>query len=133
MFHDTVRDIRLKPVVWRDLVPVTRWEITSELLLPVGWLAASLLAARFGWYPLALLLSFIFFLAGLRVVHNAFHAALGLPRQLNEAVLWVMSLIMLGSLHAVRFNHLRHHKLALGEGDVEGRSAAMPAWRALLF
>lgn len=40
---------------------------------------------------------------------------------------------MLGSMHAVRFNHLRHHRPKLDEGDVEGRAAEMPAWRALLF
>jgi fatty acid desaturase len=127
------RDPRLKPVVWRDLVPVTPFETIAELLLPASWLAASLIATAFGWYPMALLLSFIFFLTGLRIVHNAFHGALGLPSRWNNAVLWAMSVIMLGSLHAVRFNHLRHHRLALGEGDVEGRSAAMPAWRAVLF
>jgi hypothetical protein len=36
-----------------------------------------------------------------------------------------MSLAMLGSLDAVCFNHLRHHRLMLGEEDVEGRSAEM--------
>ncbi|MEO8024911.1 MAG: fatty acid desaturase, partial [Bryobacteraceae bacterium] len=85
------------------------------------------------YYPVALLLSFCFFLTGLRLVHNAFHSALGLSRQATELVLWVMSATMLGSMHAVRFNHLRHHRLRLGDGDVEGRSAEMPAWRALLF
>lgn len=123
----------LRPVAWRDLVPVTRVEIVAELLLPAAWLAASLLVARLGWYLVALGLSFMFFLTGLRIVHNAFHGALGLPRRWNEVVLWMMSLIMLGSMHAVRFNHLRHHRLMLEAEDVEGRSAAMPAWRALLF
>ena len=75
----------------------------------------------------------MFFLAGLRLVHNAFHSALGLSTPATSAVLWVMSAVMFGSMHAVRFNHLRHHRLALGEGDVEGRSAEMPAWGALLF
>jgi fatty acid desaturase len=126
-------DPRLARVAWRDLVGVTRLEVAGELLLPVVWLAASLLAASFHWYIAALLLSFLFFLTGLRIVHNAFHHALGLSRGLSDAVLWVMSFIMLGSLHAVKFNHLRHHRLALGEGDVEGRSASMPAWKALLY
>jgi fatty acid desaturase len=131
--RDIFHDPRLRRVTWRDLVPVTRSEIVSELLLPAVWLAASLVAARFGWYAVALPLSFIFFLTGLRIVHNAFHGALGLPGPADGAVLWAMSLIMLGSMHAVRFNHLRHHRLMLGQDDVEGRSAAMPAWRALLF
>ena len=119
--------------MWRDLVPVAGLEIVGELLLPLTWLAGSLLAAASGYYVIALGLSFMFFLAGLRLVHNAFHSALGLSGPLTSGVLWIMSLVMLGSMHAVRFNHLRHHKLMLGAGDVEGRSAEMPAWRALLF
>jgi fatty acid desaturase len=57
----------------------------------------------------------------------------GLPRSATDALLWLMSMVMLGSLHAVRFNHLRHHRLNLGEDDVEGRSAAMPWWKAFLY
>ena len=75
----------------------------------------------------------MFFLTGLRLIHNAFHSSLGLSRRATEIVLWVMSLMMLGLMHAVQFNHLRHDRLTLGEGDVEGRHAEMPAWRALLF
>ena len=129
IFHDS----RLRAVEWHDLVRVSRGEIVAELLLPTFWLTASLATAAFHWYPVALGLSFMFFLAGLRIVHNAFHRALGLGRRATDAVLWIMSLIMLGSMHAVRFNHLRHHRLMLGEEDVEGRSAEMPGWRALLF
>lgn len=44
-----------------------------------------------------------------------------------------MSLVMMASLHAVKFNHLRHHQLNLGEEDEEGRSASMPGWKALLY
>jgi fatty acid desaturase len=130
---DIFQDPRIRSVCWRDLVPVSRREIVTELLLPTVWLASSLAAAGFGWHILALGLSFMFFLAGLRVVHNAFHHALGLSRFATDLVLWVMSLIMLGSMHAVRFNHLRHHRLVLAEGDVEGRSAEMPWWRAIMF
>ena len=127
------RDPRLKPVEWRDLVVVTRVEVVREILMPIFWLGGSLVAAEAHCYLLAFGLSFIFFLVGLRIVHNAFHGAVGLSGPLNEAVLWAMSLAMLGSMHAVRFNHLRHHRLALGDGDLEGRSALMPWWRALLF
>lgn len=126
-------DQRLRTLPWRDLVPVTRLEIVREPLLPAAWLAASLLAAGYGHRVLALGLSFMFFLTGLRLVHNAFHSALGLSRRGTEAVLWVMSFVMLGSMHAVRFNHLQHHKETLGEDDVEGRHADLPAWRALLY
>ena len=102
-------------------------------MLPAAWLAASLLAAGYGHQIIALGFSFVFFLTGLRLIHNAFHSALGLSRRATDVVLWIMSLVMLGSMHAVQFNHLRHHRLALSKGDVEGRHADMPAWRALLF
>lgn len=127
------RDPRIRSVAWRDLVAVRRKEVIAELLLPSAWLVCSLIAAELGSYVVALALSFMFFLAGLRVVHNAFHHALGLPRWADGIVLWTMSVIMLGSMHAVRFNHLRHHRLAMGEEDVEGRSAEMPWWGALLY
>ena len=130
---DIFRDPRIRSIPWRDLVAVSGRETVTELLLPIWWLASSLFAASLGWYIPALALSFMFFLAGLRVVHNAFHYALGLPRWATDAVLWTMSLVMLGSMHAVRFNHLRHHRLVLGEADVEGRCAQMPWWKALLF
>lgn len=127
------RDPRIRSIPWRDLVPVRRHEVVAELLLPAVWLGASLIAAEFRWYIPALGFSFMFFLAGLRIVHNAFHHALGLSRGATTAVLWIMSVIMLGSMDAVCFNHLRHHRLKPGEEDVEGRSAEMPWWRALLF
>jgi len=135
---DIMRDPRVRAVAWRDLVAVRSVEVVSELLLPTVWLALSLVAAGLCsytsyWYIPALALSFMFFLAGLRVAHNAFHHALGLPRWADTVVLWAMSLIMLGSLHAVRYNHLRHHRLVMGEEDEEGRSANMPWWLAMLY
>ncbi len=129
IFHDP----RLRSVEWRDLISVTRPEILVELFLPAVWLAASLVVAGTRHYILALGLSFIFFLTGLRLVHNAFHSSLGLSCRATDTLLWIISLVMLGSMHAVQFNHLRHHRLTLGEHDVEGRHAEMPAWRALLF
>ncbi|MFZ3214734.1 MAG: fatty acid desaturase [Candidatus Acidiferrales bacterium] len=130
---DIFHDPRLRAVGWRDLVSLTPLEILWEPVLPAAWLAASLLAAAYGHQVIALGFSFLFFLTGLRLIHNAFHSALGLSRRATDVVLWIMSLAMLGSMHAVQFNHLRHHRLTLSEGDVEGRHAEMPAWRVLLF
>src|SRR5947209_8435107 len=89
----------LREVAWRDLVTLRSGEVVRELLLPVPWLVLSLVAADFGLYPLALALSFVFFLAGLRVVHGACHCAIGLSRRASELVLFVLSLVMLGSMH----------------------------------
>jgi fatty acid desaturase len=130
---DIFHDPRLRSVAWKDLAAVSPREIVWELLLPATWLSASLLVAGSGHYVLALGLSFMFFLTGLRLVHNAFHFAVGLSRRATGGILWLLSLVMLGSMHAVKFNHLRHHNLILDDRDVEGRSALMPAWRALLL
>src|SRR5882724_5347999 len=90
----------VRQVAWRDLVALTSVEVVRELVLPVPWLAASVAAAAFSFYPLALAFSFVFFLAGLRVVHGACHYALGLSRHPTEITLFVLSLVMLGSMHA---------------------------------
>lgn len=133
MSHGIARDRRLRGVEWRDLVPLgparTLWETTLSL----PWLAASLTLAGAGRYGLALAASFFFFLTGLRQVHNGFHGALGLGPRATDRFLFLASLAMLGSMHAVRYNHLRHHRHCLGPEDVEGIGARMGAGRALLF
>jgi len=77
--------------------------------------------------------SFVFFLTGLRIVHNAYHYALGLLRWATEWVMFVMSVLMLGSMHAVQRNHLQHHKHCMDDDDLEGYSARLSALRALLY
>ena len=130
--NNTPRDPRLRQVRWLDLVRVTPLQVLFELSLPALWLAASLIAAANGLIIVALALSFMFFLTGLRLIHNAFHAAVGLSHLGTEIVLWAMSAVILGSMHAVRFTHLTHHRVNLSDEDVEGRHARIPGWRALL-
>jgi fatty acid desaturase len=128
-----LKDPRLRAIAWSDLLALRRHEIARELTLSLPWLAASLAAAYVSLYPLALLASFMFFLTGLRQVHNAYHYALGLSRAATEWVMLALSVLMLGSMHAVQVNHLRHHRYCLEEEDVEAMSARLPAWRALLL
>jgi hypothetical protein len=124
--------LRLQSVEWRDLLTMTRGEVCRELMLSAPWLAASLAFAAYRWYPAALACSFMFFLTGLRQVHGSFHYALGLPRRATEYVMFVLSVLMLGSMHAVQCTHLLHHRLCLRDGDVEADSARMPAWKAIV-
>src|SRR5262245_661415 len=125
--HDSgleiLRDPRVRSVPWRDLVPLNRWEVAKELTLPLPWLIGSLIAAHYAFhFPLlfapAACLSFVFFLTGLRVVHDAYHYNLGIPAKMTEWVIFCASLLMLGSMHAVQFNHLRHHKHCMDDEDV---------------
>src|ERR1700682_4809217 len=84
---DPRRDRRLHAVPWRDLATLSPAAAAKELLLPLPWLALSLALANAELYPAALAMSFLFFLTGLRVVHGAYHYALGLPRRSTG---WVM-------------------------------------------
>ncbi len=126
------QDLR-KEVQWKDLRKLTRKEVFIENNLTIPWLIASIVLAYFEHYVLALPFSFFFFLTGLRQVHNGFHNALGTSKFLTWLTLYLNSLLMLVSVHAVKFNHLRHHKYCLGEEDYEGKSARMSWYGALLY
>ena len=118
---------------WTDLLQLRSWEIAHELLLSLPWLLASLLAAGSGHYAIALPCSFMFFLAGLRQVHNAFHYALGVSRPASELVMLALSILMLGSMHAVQINHLRHHRHCMEEDDIEAMGARLSALGAVML
>src|SRR5688572_13116929 len=68
-----VQQGRLVAVQWQDLRHLSRFEVAHELLLSPPWLLASWCAASFDHYLLALGCSFMFFVTGLRQVHNAYH------------------------------------------------------------
>jgi fatty acid desaturase len=128
-----MNDPRVRAVQWRDLTVLTTTEIAWELTLSLPWLLLSLGCAQVQLYMPALAFSFMFFLAGLRQVHNAHHYALGLSRRATEWVMFALSLLMLGSMHAVQINHLRHHRYLMDDEDVEAISARLTWWQALLF
>jgi fatty acid desaturase len=130
--HGVEADPRLRAIPWKDLLPLTRREVVTELTLSLPWLLGSLLLADRGVLPAALACSFMFFLTGLRQVHNAHHYALGVSKRATEWVMFALSVMMFGSMHAVQVNHLRHHRFCMGPGDVEAMSAHMPWWKALL-
>jgi fatty acid desaturase len=44
-----------------------------------------------------------------------------------------LSVAMLSAMHAVQFNHLRHHRHCMDDEDVEALSARMPGWKAVLI
>jgi fatty acid desaturase len=131
--HSPLIDPRVRSIAWKDLTKLTRLETAKELTLSLPWLALSLYLAGRGWYAVAMIASFFFFLTGLRQVHDAHHYNLGVSRRATEWVLFTSSALMLGSMHAVQFNHLQHHKSCLAADDVEARSARMPWWKALLW
>ena len=124
---------QLQTVEWRDLVALTPAEKAWELTLSLPWLLASLWCYEQGWWGAGLACSFYFFLTGLRQSHNAQHYALGLPRTAQDGVLFVLSVLMLASMHAVQTTHLHHHRHCLEDDDGEGATARLRWWRALLI
>jgi fatty acid desaturase len=128
-----LRDPRLSRIRWKDLTALSVKETIIENTLTLPWLAASWILAYYRLYLFALPVSFIFFLTALRQAHNGFHYTLGITRRLTELSLFVNSVLMLSAMHAIKFNHLKHHKYCLKEGDVEGNWARMSAVKAVLF
>jgi fatty acid desaturase len=119
-------------VEWRDLVAMSAWEKAWELSLSLPWLLLSFWCYGRGWVCAGLLCSFYFFLTGLRQSHNAQHYSLGVPRKVQDGVLFTLSVLMLASMHAVQVNHLHHHRHCLEEEDGEGATARLSWWRAIL-
>lgn len=133
MSLDIFQDSRIRSVYWRDLTTLNKFEQVKELLISMPWLMLSWFFAQQHLYFFALGCSFIFFLTGLRQVHDAFHYNLGLSRKNTERLIFCLSTLMIGSMHAIQFNHLRHHKHCMDEEDIEALSAKMNFWKAILF
>jgi fatty acid desaturase len=123
----------VQKVAWKDLIKLSFKEMLIENGITIPWLFMSLTLAYFGYYWAALPFSGFFFLAGLRQVHNGFHNSLGINKFLTWLCLYVNSILMLVSVHAVKFNHIRHHKYCLTEQDYEGKSARMTWYGAILY
>ncbi len=123
----------LRKVKWKDLRKLSQREILIENNLTIPWFIISLTLAYHELYLFALPFSGFFFLTGLRQVHNGFHNSLGTNRFLTWLSLYLNSILMMVSIHAVKFNHLRHHKYCLSEEDYEGKSAGMTWYGAILY
>jgi fatty acid desaturase len=123
----------LQKVEWKDLRKLSTKEMLIENNLTIPWFLASVSFAYFHYYLLALPFSAFYFLTSLRQVHNGFHNSLGTNKFLTWFSLFSNSILMMVSIHAVKFNHLRHHKYCLSERDQEGKAAHMNWLGAILY
>ncbi|AXY74471.1 fatty acid desaturase [Paraflavitalea soli] len=123
----------VKKVQWKDLRSLSVREMLIENNLTIPWFIISLTLAYSGYYLFALPFSAFFFLTALRQVHNGFHNSLGTNKFLTWLSLFLNSILMVVSIHAVKFNHIRHHKYCLTEEDYEGKSAGMTWYGAILY
>lgn len=72
------------------------------------------------------------FTAALRQAHDCYHRTLGVSKVATELMLFLLSITMLCSTHAIRHTHLNHHRVPLGDSDVEGNWARLPWYQAIL-
>lgn len=136
------RSVR-RAVEWKDLVRLSRWERVWECSISLPWLIAALWAysridastggEQYGWFVIGAGCSFFFFLTGLRQSHNAQHSCLGIGQAGHTLMLFMLSALMLASMHAVKVTHLHHHRHCLDEHDEEARHAHWPWYKVLVM
>jgi fatty acid desaturase len=131
---------RRHDLLWRDLVPLTTWEKALECSLSLPWLFLSCFAydrlshtGSLAWFVIGCTGSFFFFLTGLRQSHNAQHRCLGIGRRGHDGMLFLLSVLMLASMHAVRVTHLHHHHHCLHDEDFEAAHSNEPWWKVVLL
>ena len=122
----------LRNIEWRDLLEQTWLEKVWELLLSLPWLALAFYSYTHAYWIPGEVASFYFFLTGLRQSHGAQHYSLGIGKLAQDLLLFVLSVLMLGSMHAVQVSHLHHHRHCLDDDDAEGATARLKWWQAFL-
>ena len=133
MINEWKKRNQLDKLKWLDLLQLSKLEIYYELLIWLPWLLLSWFAAAYEFTIVALGFSFVFFITGLRLNHNACHYAVGVSKSAHEYILFFLSILMLGSMHAVQVNHMRHHKYFPEPEDIEAMSAHKSALVAFLI
>jgi hypothetical protein len=84
------------PLFGRPVVSLTN---NTQASLPLRWLWLSLYLYQSGHWMAGLLLRFIF-LTALRQSHRAQHYTIGIGRGWHNMILFVLSILMMGSMHA---------------------------------
>ncbi len=127
-----MRHQSLATIQWQDLRELRPSETIYNVLLSLPFLLLSWWSASQGIWLLALAASFFFFMAALRQAHDCYHRTLGVNKVATELMLFMLSITMLCSTHAIRHTHLNHHRDPLGDSDVEGNWARLPWYQAIL-
>ena len=127
-----MRHPSLSQIQWQDLRQLKTSETVYNIFLSLPFLLLSWWSVSQGWWLIALTATFFFFTAALRQAHDCYHRTLGVGKVATELMLFMLSMTMLCSTHAIRNTHLNHHRDPLGESDVEGNWARLPWYKAIL-
>ena len=123
----------IQQVDWKDLKKLNRTQTLIENNISIPFFLGSMISVYYDLYWLATPFSIYYFLGGFRQAHNALHRTLGTNKFLTWLSLFLNSLSMMVSMHAIKFNHLRHHKNTIEENDFEGETAHLPWYKAIFF
>jgi beta-carotene hydroxylase len=116
-----------------DLLKVSLFRRVVTLAIPFLCVAAYIVLAHWGWWPLAVLaLMYLSFATYGSISHDLVHRTLSLPRPWNEFFLTTIELLAFRSGHAYRLVHLHHHARFPHDDDIEGAAARMSFVRTLL-
>lgn len=132
MRNEICNDPRFRAIEWRDLLNLTPRAVLWELALPIPWLLSSLAFYHWNHVWFGAVCSFYFFLTGLRQSHGAQHYSIGVSRSSHDVMLFILSVLMLCSMHAVQVSHMHHHRHCLDDDDAEGSTARLPWWQAII-
>ena len=132
--HDKNRVIKnaIGLVKWQDLRQLTYAQTIYNVVLPYPFLLLSWWFASNSWYVLACGASYLFFAAAFRQAHDGYHHSLGTGSRMTTALLLLLSVLLLTSLHSIRATHREHHRNPLGDSDIEGSLAKAMWWQAML-
>lgn len=119
-------------VKWQDLRQLTHGQIAYNAILPYPFLLLSWWFASQSWYVLACGTSYLFFAAAFRQAHDGYHHSLGTSKRTTTALLLMLSVLLLTSLHSIRATHMEHHRNPLADSDMEGSLAKLSWWQAML-
>ena len=122
----------INAVKWQDLRSLTRGQIAYNVILPYPFLLMSWWFASQSWYVLACGASYLFFASAFRQAHDGYHHSLGIGKRTTTAILLLLSVVLMTSLHSIRATHMEHHRNPLGDSDIEGSLAKMSWWQAML-
>lgn len=122
----------INAVQWQDLRSLTRGQIAYNVILPYPFLLLSWWFASQSWYVLACGASYLFFAAAFRQAHDGYHHSLGIGKRTTTAILLLLSVLLMTSLHSIRATHMEHHRNPLGDSDIEGSLAKVSWWQAVL-
>jgi len=119
-------------LVWRDLRALSPFQVAVEITLPIPWLIFALIFGAFGLWYLTVIATFAMFMTGLRVTHNAFHNTVGLSKRGDDCLMFGLSVLLGGAMHAIEYTHLQHHRDCFGAKDIEGAIARLSFGQALM-